>query len=263
MVPRWAAPRSRGSRAISLPARSSASTGSSASWGGGDGGRLRRPPAGDREARRHQGALGAVLCHAGSGAAVHRRGACGQPHRPREHHRHLLVRAAPRRAAVLRDGVPRGGDAGRAVGAWRYPGGGAPGDPDPDLRRARRRPRQDDRPPRSEARERLDRRGDTRRAARAAARLRDRQAARHGRSHGHRRRRRDGDAALHVARAVQRARRRPPHRHLRDGRHHVPRLRRAFCRSWARPTPRSWGNSSWRCRRRPRRGRRCRPRSTS
>ena len=61
----------------------------------------------DRQAGRDQGARAQVRVGPRRDLAVRRGGARGQPDPPSQHHRHLLVRRARRRPALLRDGVSR------------------------------------------------------------------------------------------------------------------------------------------------------------
>ena len=166
-------------------------------------------PARHRQARRDQGAGAAHRVQPRAGAPVRRRGARGQQDRPPQHRRHLLVRVAARQAPLLRDGVPRRPEPGRSDQARRVPArrGAAPAAP--DLPGAGGGAPAGDRPPRSEARQHLDRAAAARRLVRQAARLRHRQAdGRRRRGPAHADRHRDGDARVHVARAVPRRERR-------------------------------------------------------
>ena len=102
-------------RAICPRGWRSASTASMRKIGeGGMGVGLRGRPAGDRQARRDQGAGAAHRLEPRAGAPLRRRGARRQQDRPPQHRRHLLVRVAARRAPLLRDGVPRGREPGRS-----------------------------------------------------------------------------------------------------------------------------------------------------
>ncbi len=68
-----------------------------------------------RQAGRGQGAEPALRLGPGDGLALRRRGPRRQQDPPAQHHRHLLVRDAPRHGpALLRDGAARRDDAGRA-----------------------------------------------------------------------------------------------------------------------------------------------------
>ena len=132
---------------------------------------------------------------------LQRRGARGQQNPPPEHHRHLRLQAAPRRAPLLRHGVPRGrepdgapraradgvrarcgGCSGRSAARWR--------------RRTRRASCTATSSPTTSGWRRS-----TGPSRAQVARLRHRQAERSEQRQGHADRSLDGHAALHAARA--------------------------------------------------------------